>query len=263
MLTIKQYVRPETLDEAYTLCQKRGNVVLGGMLWLKMENLNVNTVIDLSGLGLDTIQETDTEFTIGAMVSLRQLETHPGLNDYTGGCMGSCVAPIVGVQFRNLATIGGRLWGKFGFSDPLTLFLALGAKLRLHGLGEVSLADWLKMSAVRDILTHVVIPKTPCTVAYLSQRNTATDFPVLTCAVCRRGEKIVCAVGARPSRAALFTADNALWENGITEQSARAFAEQVAETAGFGSNMRASAEYRKTICRVLVRRAVLQLAKEN
>ena len=263
MLTIKQYVRPQTLDEAYALCQKRGNVVLGGMLWLKMESLNVNTVIDLSCLGLDTITETDTDFTIGAMVSLRQLETHPGLNTYTGGCMASCVAPIVGVQFRNVATIGGSVWGKFGFSDPLTLLLALGARVRLHHLGEMPLTQWLEMPTVRDILTHVILPKTPCRLAYLSQRNTATDFPVLTCAACRRAEGIVCAVGARPGRAVLFTADDALWEKGITEESARAFADQVAESAAFGSNMRASAEYRKTICRVLVRRAVLQLAKEN
>lgn len=35
MLTIKRYVRAQSLDEAYTLCQKRANVVLGGMLWLK------------------------------------------------------------------------------------------------------------------------------------------------------------------------------------------------------------------------------------
>ena len=30
--------------------------VLGGMIWLKMENINVGTAIDLSGLGLDTIE---------------------------------------------------------------------------------------------------------------------------------------------------------------------------------------------------------------
>ena len=43
------------------------NRVLGGMLWLKMEKISVGTAIDLSALGLDTIEETDTEFAIGAM----------------------------------------------------------------------------------------------------------------------------------------------------------------------------------------------------
>ena len=32
------------------------------MIWLKMENINVGTAIDLSGLGLDTIEETDEAF---------------------------------------------------------------------------------------------------------------------------------------------------------------------------------------------------------
>ena len=53
MLTIGQYVRPASLDEAYALCQKKNNVVLGGMLWLKMQRRTVGTAIDLCDLGLD------------------------------------------------------------------------------------------------------------------------------------------------------------------------------------------------------------------
>ena len=79
MMTIREYKRAESLEEAWQLNQKRPNRVLGGMIWLKMENINVGTAIDLSGLGLDTIEETDDGFSIGAMVTLRQLELHPGL----------------------------------------------------------------------------------------------------------------------------------------------------------------------------------------
>ena len=74
MMTIREYKRAESLEEAWQLNQKRPNRVLGGMIWLKMENINVGTAIDLSGLGLDTIEETDEGFSIGAMVTLRQLE---------------------------------------------------------------------------------------------------------------------------------------------------------------------------------------------
>ena len=55
MMTIREYKRAESLEEAWQLNQKRPNRVLGGMIWLKMENINVGTAIDLSGLGLDTI----------------------------------------------------------------------------------------------------------------------------------------------------------------------------------------------------------------
>ena len=33
MLKIKNYVRVQSLEEAYDLCQKKNNVVLSGMLW--------------------------------------------------------------------------------------------------------------------------------------------------------------------------------------------------------------------------------------
>ena len=78
MLTINQYVKASSLEEAYELNQKKSNVILGGMLWLKMQKRNVGTAIDLSGLGLDAIEETEEAYRIGAMVTLRQLELHRG-----------------------------------------------------------------------------------------------------------------------------------------------------------------------------------------
>lgn len=77
---------------------------------------------DLSGLGLDTIEETDAGFSIGAMVTLRQLETHPGLEAFTHGAVREALRHIVGVQLRNLATVGGSIYSRFGFSgcaDPV------------------------------------------------------------------------------------------------------------------------------------------------
>lgn len=82
MLNIQEYVRPQSLEEAYELVQNRKNIIVGGMLWLKMMNRLVEKAIDLCDLHLDTIEEDDEQFTIGAMVTLRQLETHAGLNAY-------------------------------------------------------------------------------------------------------------------------------------------------------------------------------------
>ena len=90
MMTIREYKRAESLEEAWQLNQKRNNRVIGGMIWLKMENINVGTAIDLSGLGLDKIVETAEGFSIGAMVPLRQIELHEGLNAYTGATLWVC-----------------------------------------------------------------------------------------------------------------------------------------------------------------------------
>ena len=62
MIKIKEYVKAESLEQAYELNQKRANRVIGGMLWMRMSSAQVQTAIDLSGLGLNTIEETETEF---------------------------------------------------------------------------------------------------------------------------------------------------------------------------------------------------------
>ena len=263
MLTIKNYARPETVEEALNLLRaKKSNTALGGMLWLKLQDKNVDTVVDLSGLGLDAIEETEEGWRIGAMVTLRQLETHEGLAAFTGGAMAESVKHIVGVQFRNLATIGGSVFGRFGFSDPLTLLLALDARVELAEAGRMSLKDFAASGIRKDILTHIFIPGGKLEAAYLSQRNSATDFPVLTCAVVCREGKVACAVGARPARAARFDDEAGLLAGGVNEESAAAFAEDVARRAVFGSNTRGSAEYRREVCRALVRRAALKLEEK-
>ena len=87
MLRIREYRRVESLEEAYELNQKKTNRIIGGGLWMKIGDRNLMTAIDLSGLGLDQISETEDEFVIGCMATLRDLEVHPGLNAYTDGAV--------------------------------------------------------------------------------------------------------------------------------------------------------------------------------
>ena len=49
MMTIREYKRVESLEEAWELNQKKANRVIGGMIWLKMSRGNVGTAIDISG----------------------------------------------------------------------------------------------------------------------------------------------------------------------------------------------------------------------
>ena len=73
MLQFQNYVRAQSLEQAYTLNQNRRARVLGGMLWLRTEGGTAGTAIDLSALGLDTIERTGEGWAIGAMVPLRTL----------------------------------------------------------------------------------------------------------------------------------------------------------------------------------------------
>ena len=252
MFTIKNYVRAQSLEEAWTLNQKRSSRILGGMLWLKMGRGTVQTAIDLSGLGLDTIEETEE---IGAMVTLRQLEQHPGLNRYTQNAVQKAVKDIVGVQFRNLATLGGSLWGRFGFSDVLTVFLAMDCQVELYKGGLVPLETFLTRKHDRDILVRVLVKKTPAHFAYTAMRIQRTDFPVLTCAVSDVGGMQRAVIGARPNKAMVVINENGL--------SAEAFAEYVARVVPTGSNMRGSAAYRTHLVQVLTQRAIAEMGGAN
>ena len=251
MMTIREYKRVESLEEAWQLNQKKQNRIIGGMIWLKMETINVGTAIDLSGLGLDTIEETTDGFSIGAMVTLRQLEQHPGLERYTQGAVREALRHIVGVQLRNLATVGGSIYSRFGFSDVLTLFLAMDCSVELYKGGIVPLREYAQRSYDRDIVVRLILKKEPAQYCYQSVRNSQTDIPVLTCAAARLAEGgYRFAIGARPLKAVLIE---------MPAAPAEQLAEQVQQQVITGSNMRGSAEYRRHLAGVLVRRTVHEL----
>ena len=159
MLNIQNYKRVESIEEAYELNQKKANRIVGGMMWMRMGDNRINTAIDMSGLGLDKIEETDEEFKIGCMTSLRQLENHKGFNEYTNGCTKEALRHIVGVQFRNLATVGGSIYGRYGFSDVLTLLIGLDSYVELYKGGIVSLKEYAAQSYDRDIIVSIIVKK--------------------------------------------------------------------------------------------------------
>lgn len=263
MMTILNYVQAQSLEEAYTLNQNKRNRILGGMLWLKMTNLTVPTAIDLSRLGLNTIQETEDAFSIGAMVSLRQLELHPGLNQYTHGAAAKAVRDIVGVQFRNMATVGGSIFGRFGFSDVLTVFLAMDCFVELYKGGIVPLEAFSQMGYDRDLLIRLIVKKRPGRFAYQAVRGSRTDFPILTCAVSEMAGEYRAVLGARPGRAIVLRDEQALLKNGVDAASATAFAAFAAENTPTGGNIRGSAAYRRRLAAVLPQRALLELEEQN
>lgn len=259
MITYQKYVKAESLEEAYTLNQARNSRIMGGMLWLRLGSSGYGTMIDLSGLGLDRIEEDDTQFRIGAMVTLRDLETNSSLNEYTCNAIRDAVKDIIGVQFRNLATVGGSIWGRFGFSDVLTVFLALDSYVELYKGGIVSMNEFSKMKYDNDILVSVIIKKKPCKCVYDAVRIQRTDFPVLTCAASVIDGNYHVVIGARPTRARLYHDEAGILSAGITENTADTFAENLGKLVPTGSNSRGSAAYRSHLVNVLTARNLKKL----
>lgn len=252
MFSAQQYIKATSIQQALELNQKRTSAILGGGCWMRLGKKNYSTLIDLSGLGLDQIEENDDEISLGAMVTLRQMETSQLLNRYFGDFFVQMVRHIVGVQFRNCATVGGSIVSRFGFSDILTGLLVLDCDVVLAQKGRVSLNEYAQMPHDRDVLTHIIIKKNGRCAAYESVRNTETDLPILTCAVSILENSTRFIIGARPQRAVVYE----------TSADPEAMIQKIQEETKFGSNMRASKEYRRMLSGVLCHRA-LEKAKEG
>ena len=233
MLTIQQYCKAKSLDEAYELLQKnRMNQIIAGMLWLRMQERTIPVAIDLCDLHLDMIEEDEDSFTIGAMTSLRALETHEGLQEAFGSLLTDALKDIVGVQFRNTATLGGSLYSRFGFSDVLCALLCLDA----------------------EVILHVVLKKEPVNTAFACVRRSATDLPVLNMSAAKAGESLRIVAGSRPKRAQRFTMP---WS-----EDQEMIAKHMQTCVECEDNMRGSAEYRSALIYALTLRLLKQLKED-
>lgn len=279
MIKIKNWVNPESIDEAYEILNQRiNNRVLGGGAFLRLaHDLTIDTAVNLSNLGLDRINEEEEDFEIGAMTTLRQLEVHEGLNNQFSNIFKLSLENIVGVQLRNIATIGGTLFSKYGFSDLITALMALDTTLVFHKLGEIRLDKYLKMPRAhkrdaKDILIKVKIKKQDIKCSFKMLRNSTSDFAMLNASVSKADGFYKIVVGARPGVACyaeeamrLLNANvhspNAL--NIGSEKEMASILKAVSQNLEFGSNRFGNKAYRIAMSELLVKRALVEVTDEN
>ena len=262
MFTLMELVKPESIEEAYEILMKRkNNIVIGGSAFLRMGEKRIGTGIDLSNLNLNLIEESLDYIEIGAMTTLRDLEVSPILNKYFNGAISKSVKDIIGVQFRNVVTVGGSVFSKYGFSDLIVALLALETEVELYKGGKVKLEEFLNKKYEKDILVKLYIKKNNSKAIYKCMRNSRSDYPILNLAISKDDNNFKICVGSRPQRATIakkaseFISNNILNEENILKASEIACEELV-----FGSNMRASKEYRKAICKSLVKSALMEVS---
>ncbi|HQA68106.1 MAG TPA: FAD binding domain-containing protein [Aggregatilineales bacterium] len=138
LYNLREYHRPRDLDEALRLLQRpeiRTVPLAGGTDLVGQRNPDVEAVVDLSELGLDTIHTEDGVLRLGAMVRLQTIVEQ--LGDAFGGLLAEAAHRMAGWNIRNVATIGGTLAaGKV--DSPLGVALAaLGAEMAVTGQDEL------------------------------------------------------------------------------------------------------------------------------
>jgi CO/xanthine dehydrogenase FAD-binding subunit len=260
MFTLKEIVQPETIEEAYNiLTSKKNNAILGGTAFLRMGSKKMNTALDLSKLELNYIKEQNDYIEIGALTTFREIEINPLITNNFNGVISKSVRNIIGVQFRNIVTVGASVFSKYGFSDLITALLSLDTEVELYKAGRMPLDQFLQMPYKKDIVTKIFIKKNQKQASYQDLRNSVSDYPILNVAVSKLDNQWTIVVGARPQRAVIAKKASEEMSTNFSLDNLDHYANLVAEELTFGTNARGSAEYRQAMCRVLVKRGIKEV----
>jgi CO/xanthine dehydrogenase FAD-binding subunit len=244
-MKIKEYSLPININDAYEqLISQRNAVILGGGMFLRLQNRTLTQVIDLSHLGLDAIETVPGGIKLGAMVTLRQIETCEELPV----ALRACTRQIAGLAVRNMATIGGSVMGRYPFSDVLTALAALKATLHFHRIPEMAIADFLDAGLKEpDVLTHITVPMVDVSL-FLAYKPVYTDFSLVNLALVKDKTKaLTLSMGATPNRAVAIPIGNVEAVDAILN----AFE--------FGTDHRAGSDYRRALAKALLEDALKEV----
>lgn len=229
-------------------------------------------LLDLADCGLDRIVVEQGQIRIGALVSFAAICRHRVIQEQLPALYESSVQ-IGATQCRTLATIGGNLCSAVPSADSAPPLIALDAKLQLRSKsGErlVPAEDFFvsprrTVLAPEEILTEIVVPlnedfrasflrigrRKALTLAIV---NAAAGVRLLDNSVVADARIALGAVAPTPIRAR--RAEKVLQNELVTKELiAHAADVAVTETSPI-SDLRASAEYRRKITAVLVRRCL-------
>ncbi|HZZ45911.1 MAG TPA: FAD binding domain-containing protein [Pseudonocardia sp.] len=145
-------LRPASLAEACTLLAEGDQAMpYGGgtavQILLKQGVLFASALVDLARVpGLDEISRTDEGLRVGAMVTLRRMETDP-LVRAVAPLAARVYGRVANPRVRNTASVGGNLAHGDYRLDPPTALLVLDARLELHGV------DGVRRVPIREFFT--------------------------------------------------------------------------------------------------------------
>ena len=278
--------QPTSLQEASLLLKEKGpggRFLAGGtdlVIAMKEKGLVPKYIVDLKRLpGLSGIREnTDGSIAIGALTTMRQMETSPLLiRKYPFLCQSA--AEVGSIQIRNRATVGGNMSNATPSADVAPSLIALDATARVasaNGERTIALEDFFRgpgqtVMNSDEILTVITIPKTdprvvgeyikfsPREMMDLAYVGVATVYTITDQEKKCLGVRIVLgAVAPTPIRAK--RAEAALEGQVLSEELAEKVGGIAAQEARPISDVRSSADYRRAMVGAMTKRALLNAA---
>lgn len=271
------YHRASSLEEASALVSELGpeaKLLAGGQSLIPLMKLrfaNPGHLVDLSFVsGVSYVKEDNDTLRFGAMTRHAEIEASAAVAKIP--ILHDCAAGIADVQVRNRGTIGGSLAEADPSGDWATVLFTLSAEvrcLRTNGERTVDLMEFIK-DAYTTALAHdelvsevaVKVPPKGSGGAYLAFKRSAPVYPTASAAVqltmdgdvCKDAAIALGCVGLTAIRAK--DAEGALREQGVTEKTVQRAMEAARTAADPQSDMRGSADYKRTLVGALVKRAI-------
>src|SRR5579862_2458288 len=271
------YHRASSLREAATMLGQLGSearALAGGQSLIPLMKLrfaNPAHLVDLNFIS-DTSYIKDDNDTVHFGELTRHAEIEASAAARRIPILHDCATGIADVQVRNRGTIGGSLAEADPSGDWATVLFTLTAEVRCLGTaGErtVSLTDFIK-DAYTTALAHdelvseiaVKIPPKGSGGAYLAFKRSAPVYPTASAAVQLTMDGDVCqdaaialgCVGLTPIR--VRDAESVMRGHPLSEKTVASAMEAARAAADPQSDMRGSAEYKRTLVGALVKRAI-------
>jgi carbon-monoxide dehydrogenase medium subunit len=279
---VEAFYRPTSVREALRLLQGRtgrARIVAGGTDLVVDADSTIRALIDLTHCGLIYIRQKAGVCTIGAATTLAELEESRAIRRLGGGILARAAATCGSIQIRNAATVGGNIVNGSPAADLLTPLLALDATVVIaDGKGRRTLPlaqyrDFRGSPAMRkSLLVEVAVRVTSgrhCGWSFQKLGRTAMDISLVNVAAgiqVDRSSRIQwarIALGAVAPTAIRATATEVKLRGGALDaESIAEAAESVMREVRSITDIRASAEYRREMCRVLTRRALEDCASQ-
>ena len=283
---LKEYYLPKAMGEALQLLEEHNQlacIIAGGtdLMVYKAENkLMWEKLVDISRIEeLKGIKEEGDYIILGALTTHNEAAKSALINEKAAVLAQAC-REVGSLQIRNIATIGGNIVSAQPAADSAVALVALGATAEIvsfNGKREELIENLYegvgksRVNCTKEMITHIKFPtlnkNQGSSFVRLAKRNSLA-LPMLSVGVavsikdnCFDWVRIVMApVSVRPVRA--LEAENKLKGSPISStiiQEAASLA--VKEANPRDSALRGSAEYRKEVLSILVRRALEKAVK--
>jgi len=281
MPAIREYLRPASLSQALDMIASAGGragYIAGGTFLGSARQVPYDTLVDITGLGLDAIEQREDRISLGATVTIQDLAESDIVRMPRLELLGRAARSVAGQQIRNMATVAGDLLSGYLLADLPAALLVLGAELIAAQAGpdtggderrRIPLEEYYVSRSERRpgdwLVTEVDFPLPPPEArgAFIKFARTEHDAAVADVACLARVDggrfrDVRLALSAavnRPRR--LTAAERFLEDRPADPESCRAAAERAMEDLTLLGNVRASRAYRAGVVPVLIRRALL------